>query len=77
MKGFILGVSLVGNVIFGYHLIKENGILADLNRQGNGLSDKITGKAKQVSGTVNDNSADKIEGQIQETTGKAKETVQY
>ncbi|MGR8831449.1 CsbD family protein [Leuconostoc citreum] len=76
MKGFILGVSLVGNAIFGYHLIKENGILDDLNKQADGLSDKIEGKAKQVSGTVTDNNVDKIEGQIQENTGKSRETVQ-
>ncbi|WP_349551545.1 CsbD family protein [Leuconostoc pseudomesenteroides] len=76
MKKFVLGISLFGNVLFGYHLLKEQGMLDDLNKKFDSLSDQIEGKAKQVSGTLTDSSSSKIEGTLQETAGKTKDAVQ-
>ncbi|WP_413627453.1 CsbD family protein [Fructilactobacillus vespulae] len=75
MKNFVLGLSLAGNILLGYTILKETDVLDDLKEKVDSLSDQANGKFKQVAGTVNNDPVEKLEGDLETAKGDLKEKV--
>lgn len=75
MKDLILGLSLAGNLVLGYTLIKKTDAMKKLSEKVDYAGDKVEGKAKQVGGSISGDTTSKVEGNIDEAKGNVKKGI--